>query len=340
MNSEWQTFLAEQGVTGEGAAGEQHPLQLPEAALCDLSSLGLVVIDGEDALPFLQGQLTNEVRQLPTNQWGVGAYCSPKGRMIADFRILRLAERVVLQLPAATQALLLKRLPMFVLMAKVKIAEASAELTSFGAWGDAVGDALRAQLGELPSEPGALLAWEGGAILRLAGEPSRWLLVGQSHTLQPLWQAVAPVATITGFDSWQLLEIRAGYPSIQAATSEAFVPQMCNLQLLGGISFTKGCFVGQEVVARMKYLGKLKRRMYYATVTCEQRPQPGDELFSAASSSGQGAGSVVVAAPSPAGGYELLVVCEIAAFEQGTLHLLGQDGPLLTLRPPPYGFEE
>jgi folate-binding protein YgfZ len=123
------------------------------------------------------------------------------------------------------------------------------------------------------------------------------------------------------------------------ATTEAFVPQMANLQLVDGVSFTKGCYTGQEVVARMQYLGTLKRRMYRVRVDSDSRPAAGTELFSASSASGQGAGRVVDARPSPDGGFEALVVCQIASMEAGDLRLGDAEGPALQAQPLPYAFE-
>ena len=119
---------------------------------------------------------------------------------------------------------------------------------------------------------------------------------------------------------------------------EAFVPQMANLQAVQGVSFTKGCYTGQEIVARMQYLGKLKRRMYRVRVDSPQAPRPGDELFSPHSASGQGTGKVVSAAPAPEGGYEALVVIEIAAADSGEVHLGAPDGPVLTFLDLPYAL--
>jgi len=126
---------------------------------------------------------------------------------------------------------------------------------------------------------------------------------------------------------------------IYTETIEAFIPQMANLQLIDGVSFTKGCYTGQEVVARMKYLGKLKRRMYLAHVDTEQRPLPGDELFSGGSESGQGPGRIVDARPSPEGGFDLLAVMEITRFDENDLHLLDANGPKLRFQDLPYSFE-
>jgi hypothetical protein len=149
---------------------------------------------------------------------------------------------------------------------------------------------------------------------------------------------VAGEATPVGPEYWALLDIRAGIPSVHAETSDAFVPQMANMQLIDGVSFTKGCYTGQEVVARMQYLGKLKRRMYLAEVTAPEPPLPGDGLYSPSSRSEQSAGRVVDACAVGGDRYELLVVVEVGAAEGGEVSL-GEGGPTLALREPPYGFE-
>jgi folate-binding protein YgfZ len=136
------------------------------------------------------------------------------------------------------------------------------------------------------------------------------------------------------------MDIRAGIPNVFEDTVEAFVPQMANLQLVGGVSFTKGCYTGQEVVARMQYLGKLKRRMYHARVDAGQPPTPGTEVFSPSSDSGQGAGRIVDAAASPDGGYEVLAVLQISSADANDLQLGDIDGPALQLMELPYAFEQ
>jgi hypothetical protein len=144
-----------------------------------------------------------------------------------------------------------------------------------------------------------------------------------------------------GATVWSLLGIRAGVPQVYGATTEAFVPQMINLHSIEGVSFRKGCYTGQEVVARMQYLGKLKRRMFLAHVDGSVAPKAGDELFSRETESGQGTGKVVDAQPAPQGGYDLLAVIHIAAVEAGSaIQLQDQNGPLLQFQPLPYTVDE
>ncbi|MCW8829043.1 MAG: folate-binding protein YgfZ [Gammaproteobacteria bacterium] len=347
MNSEWQNFLEQQGATiAEGAVHDygDPTAELKQAvegdSLCDLSHDALIRASGEEAGGFLQGQLTNDVRSASTTRHQLGSYCSPKGRMLALFRLFMRDEAYCLQLPASLLAPTLKRLQMFVLMAKVQLEDASDELARFALAGPSAEKLLQKHLGAVPVEEGESLSTDGITQLRIPGPQPRYILHGSFDAMQTLWQSLHDDgATPVGAEAGRLLDIHAGLPVVYPDTVEAFVPQMVNLQLIGGVSFKKGCYTGQEVVARMQYLGKLKRRMYLAHVDSEQPPQPGDELTSPHSASGQGAGKVVSAAAAPQGGYDLLCVIEIAAADSGEVYLGEIGGAALTLESPPYGFE-
>jgi folate-binding protein YgfZ len=170
----------------------------------------------------------------------------------------------------------------------------------------------------------------------MPGSTPRFALIGSADELIRIWESCESQAVPMDSNFWALQEIRAGVPTVYPETSEAFVPQMTNMQLIDGVSFTKGCYTGQEVVARMQYLGKLKRRMYLAHVHSEIAPKPGDELFAQGSTSGQGTGKVVDAQAS-GDGYDLLAVIEISSVEQGSVHL-GEAGPPLEILELPYEF--
>jgi len=168
------------------------------------------------------------------------------------------------------------------------------------------------------------VASEGDAIV-VGLAPDRFILLAPPHA------APAPNA---GADTWELASIRAGVPTITAATQEAFVPQMANFELLGGVSFKKGCYPGQEIVARMQYRGGLKRRMARAHVAGAERPQPGDAAYSGAFGD-QAAGTIVNAAPAPEGGFDVLVVAQIESIERGDLRWKSPGGPPLEIREHP-----
>jgi folate-binding protein YgfZ len=260
--------------------------------------------------------------------------------MLANFRVFERAQRIYLQLPASNLEPVLKRLRMFVLRAKVELEDASDQLARIGLAGDCAPPLLGGRFPGLPGAVGATSSQDEITLIRLpdAGNP-RFELLGPPADMQLLWQELAAHASPVNADFWALLDVRAGIPTVYPETVEAFVPQMANMQLVDGVSFTKGCYTGQEIVARMQYLGKLKRRMYLAHVDTSEAPKAGDPLYAPQNASGQGAGRVVDARPVPEGGYDLLAVAEIESAENGELRLHDAQGPLLTLRELPYSLD-
>lgn len=337
MNSEWQAFLESQGIGIEDGVAAPAPGNLGDCNLFDLGQFGLIRVSGEDAADFLQGQLTNDVRELAADSSQLSSYCSPKGRMMASFRLFRLGDDILIQLPRTRLGPILQRLRMFVLRSKVTLEDASDDLVQIAL----AGDCAPAILGDLaPAAADEAVQGDGLVVVRLAGDRPRFLAAGTPATITALWQQAAGTATPAGAAAWRLLDIRAGIPVVEEETVEAFVPQMTNLQLINGVSFTKGCYTGQEVVARMQYLGKLKRRMFRVSVDMDPCPAAGTELFSPRSASGQGAGRIVSAAPAPGGGCEALAVVETAVAESGEVHVGSNEGPVLTFLDLPYRFEE
>jgi len=324
--SNWQTLVTNQ-TPGQPV--------FPACALTDLAHFSLIRASGEDVRTFLQGQLTSDVRSVTPQQAQMSSYCSPKGRMLGSFLVFQRDEDLYLQLPGDRLEPLLKRLRMFVLRSKVTLDDVSESLARFGISGDCAA-------GLLPFAPAADNASEtrdGITIIRLPGDRPRFEVVGPAEALTDLWTQAAREAQQSDRGFWALMDIRAGMPTVFETTAEAFVPQMANLQLLGGVSFTKGCYTGQEVVARMQYLGKLKRRMYRAHIDVADMPVPGTEIHSPSSESGQGAGRIVDAAASPDGGFEVLVVLQISSAEAADVRLGDADGPALKLLDLPYAFD-
>ncbi|MGV6827229.1 MAG: CAF17-like 4Fe-4S cluster assembly/insertion protein YgfZ [bacterium] len=302
--------------------------------LSHLDHLGWIKVSGEDARTLLQGQLTNDINLVTPQQAQFSALCNPKGRMFSNFLIFEQDEALYLQLQASILEPVLKRLSMFVLMSKVEITDASPELASVGLSGT---DCIT---NENPDDqPLSCTASDDLVFLRPPGEEPRIQIVGPKEAIQSWLDANASRFEEADADLWPLLDIRAGVPSIHAETMESFVPQMTNLPELGGVSFTKGCFTGQEVVARMHYLGKVKRRMYHAKFQSDTVPLPGHEVFSASSKSGQGDGNIVDARATPDGSIEALLVTQTTSFDANDLTLT-QDGPAIEVSLPPYPFEE
>ncbi len=342
MNPNWATHLTRHGagIADDGRAtppADAASTDTADCTRCDLSHLGLIGVSGADAEPFLQGQLTNDVCAVTTGSAQLAGWCSPKGRLLALFRVLRSPEGLWLQLPRERLPEVLKRLRMYVLRSKVILDDLSDGPVPVGLAGPGAA-AVLARLGlPVPNPDHGQAAADGVTLIGVPGPVSRYLLLGDSARQQSLWDALAPSCAWADAHTWTLGDIRAGLPTVYTSTADAFVPQMVNLDLLGGVSFTKGCYTGQEVVARMQYLGRLKRRMYVGALESGAAPRPGDPLWSPASTSEQGAGTIVEAAPAGPGRFAVLAVVETAAADGDGVRL-GDGGSPLRLEPPPYGF--
>ena len=302
-----------------------------------VTSQGLIAVSGDDARTFLHSQLTNDIEHLGESEVRLAGYCTPKGRLQASFHVWRQADSVFLQLARDIQAPLQKRLSMFVLRAKAKLSDAGAGLVVLGFGGQAAGPALQALFGDLPAAPYSKIAHARGTLLRLAdafGWPRYQWLASPAEALAAL-PALTPSLALVGDDAWQLSAIHAGVPQITLKTQEQFVPQMVNYELLGAVNFKKGCYPGQEIVARSQYLGKLKRRTALASVA--SAAHAADEVF-AVLDPDQPCGMVVNAAPDGQGGSAVLVEMKLAAMD-GEVRLGSAQGPLLQLLPMPYPLD-
>ena len=300
--------------------------QLTSGGSVPLPHWGLIRARGADAVTFLQGQLTNDVVTLDLTQARLAGFCSAKGRLQASFVVWKLAEdELLLACSASVLATTLKRLSMFVLRARCKLTDASAELLLHGV----VGDGARALIGD--AAPWTQRPIPGGTGVRLpdaAGVPRCMLALEPTHAF-----VNTPALAL---DTWRWLEVQSGIPIVEAATVDRFVPQMLNYELVGGVDFQKGCYPGQEIVARSQYRGTIKRRM--ALFEVDAVAAPGQEVFHG-DDPGQPAGMVVNAAPQPDGiGSAALVEVKLAALERGSLHLGSHDGPRLRRAALPYAL--
>lgn len=341
MNSNWNSFLSQQNTAPSSAlsAGQIEASDGDTIGLFNLEGFSLVRVAGEDALEFLQGQFTNDIREVSEAHFQMNSYCTPKGRALANFRVISDGQGYLLQMPTASAEILLKRLPMFILRSRVEITDLSQQWACVGLAGNGASELLQSLELPAPGSAGESATASGVTACRLQSQPERFLLLGQTEAMKSAWSRLQERATPGPLTTWNQLEIRAGIPWISAETREAFVPQMINLQLIDGVSFTKGCYTGQEVVARMRYLGKLKRQMYLAHLESGELPEAGTDLFCSASESPQGAGKVVNAVTDGEGGADLLAVIEIDSASNGEIRLRDADGPKLELRRLPYDFE-
>jgi folate-binding protein YgfZ len=341
----WNDLLLAQGARHSATEQPHVPdfgrtfsaAELAAGFVAVTGGLGVIAVSGDDAATFLHNQLTNDVEHLGQGDVRLAAYCSPKGRMQASFLMWRTAEAVFLQLPQQLQPALQKRLSMFVLRAKAKLADATPEVI-LGFGGAAAGKVLEGMFGALPAQPYTRIDHALGTLLRLAdafGAPRyQWLTTAAQA--QSAWPTLSAALIPAGNDAWQLSAIHAGVPEITLKTQEQFVPQMVNFELLGGVNFKKGCYPGQEIVARSQYLGKLKRRTALASI--DTTANAGDEVFSA-SDPDQPCGMVVNAAPNGKGGVDALVEMKLAAIEQDDVHLGSASGSALHFQPMPYPLD-
>ena len=289
-----------------------------------LSQLGVIGARGAEAAKFLQGQLTNDVASLGPMQARLAGFCSAKGRLQASFVVSSAgAGEFWLVCAASVLPATLKRLSMFVLRSQCKLRDATAEAALWGL----AGAPARAQIGDLPVWGQREAA--GTTTIRLpdAGGLARCMVSAPADALVSDWPAIA-------LEHWCWLDVQSGIPTIEAATVEQFVPQMLNYEIVGGVDFQKGCYPGQEVVARSHYRGTIKRRMFLFDVAAAA--SAGQEVFHADDAS-QPAGMVVNAAPRPDGaGWSALVEVKLAALEAGGLHLGAPGGAMLRLGALPY----
>ena len=307
---------------------------LPAAMLCALDSAGIVQIEGADAAAFLQGQLSNDVRALGPGTWQHTTLNSPKGRMLANLVLWAEADGYRALLPAELAAPIRKRLAMYVLRSKATVTDETAAWQAWGVAGPAAASLLHERLG-LEAEGHRVGANGSARLLQIA--PACLMLLAPRQDAARITDALAQVSTVTP-EVWDRLMIRAGIPTITAATQDQFVLQTTNLDALDGVSFDKGCYTGQEIIARTQYLGRLKERLFPWHAE-DASVIPGTRLYSGVFGE-QACGTVVNAAPAPDGGADLLAVVQTAAVDAGDVRLGSPEGPLLQRLPLPYALPQ
>lgn len=346
MKSDWKAFLEESGaefssgrVQHFGNPGREQQVALSGLVFADLEYMGVIAVHGQDAGSFLQSQFTNDTNSLDELSSQLNAYCTPKGRILGLMRIFRQGHTWYLRLPADSIEAVIQRLRMFVMRLNVTLEDVSENFLRIGVSGAAASDELGSAATDVPSGIDAVMHRGDLTIVRVPGLQPRYEVYASSITAAcELWDSLNVHGAPVGESSWRLLEIQAGLPSVFSATAELFVPQMMNLELIKGVSFKKGCYPGQEIIARMHYLGTLKRRMYLGRIASDKAASPGDSLFPAGEKV-QAVGRIVDAQPHPDGGQQALAVLQIASAEAGDVFLGAADGPAFTLQSLPYSLE-
>jgi folate-binding protein YgfZ len=335
----WIDFLASRGarpddgiVASFGDPAGELAAAGGQTVVADLSHFGLIAFSGEEAQAFLHGQITNDLRGLGENAAVFAGYLSPKGRMLANFLVMRRGADVLVMLPEALREGIQKRLSMFILRSKVKARNAGDDWVRLGINGPDAAALVVEVLGcAAPEGMMAMAQGERAFALRLGD--GRFDLFVAPDAAPAAWERITTRARPVGVAAWDWLMVRAGVPVVLPPTQDHFVPQMANMEILGGVSFNKGCYPGQEIVARSQYLGKVKRRLHLAHLDAQARP--GDELY-APDPADQAAGVVANAAPAPGGGWDVLAVVLNPSVEAGEVRLKSRDGAKLSFQPLPY----
>lgn len=348
MNSEWKTYLENDGaeftddgrVISFGNPERERRVTTTGNIICDLSHFGLIAAYGEDAIPFLQGQFTNDIQAVDAQHSQLSSYCNPKGRMFTNFLIIKREQTYYLRLPQALLEPMLKRLRMYLLRSRVTLEDANAAWVRMGLSGPNATDLLQDALDSPPPQQvGATLTQNGLTVVRVMGIHPRFEIYGLIESVRGLWNKLNVHSAPVGASCWGLLNVLAGIPVIQPETSEVFVPQMANMELIGGVSFHKGCYTGQEIVARMHYLGNLKRRMYRVQIDA-MTAQAGTEIIATHDPEGTVVGHLVEAYRHPDGDLAGLAVLQIASVSEGKkLHLGQRKGPEVIVGELPYPLD-
>lgn len=297
MTADWQQFLEEAGFTfsGTGEPGVETAGAFdPEVQLVDASALVVVEVSGEDAFEFLQAQTCNDLSQVTATQGQLNGYCNPKGRLLALFTVLKVDSGFLLIVPKVIVDGFIKRLSLFILRAKVCLrVREDLHLAGILLAAELVGSkefsngSIQWPAATFSVADESLLANREHLRVRYPSHPDssilRWLLIGSVESIGVDWRSITQAAAadnfgIATYDAWRAADILSARASVVSSTIESFIPQMVNLQLIDGLSFKKGCYPGQEIVARMQYLGKLKRHMRWFSVKLAVAPEAGTRL--------------------------------------------------------------
>jgi len=351
VNERWINFLSQTDLAdfGSGASGSANHASIdsePQTLVCDLSSdYQLIAFAGPDAVPFLHGQLSNDVQALTPDTCQYSAYHSPKGRVLATMLLWLDGDGVYAQVPTEVAEGLHKRLSMYVLRSKVKATLAGDRYIRMGLGGAGAAAILDQLSIRYPAKDLGLhrtqsVGVSGTAVvvdrlLRLPGHRYE-ILLSDADAAVAVWRALQQAGAAPARPTaWRWLTVRSGVAEILAKTQDQFVAQMLNLELTGAISFTKGCYPGQEIVARAQYRGAVKRRTFLVHTEDSSAVTEGDPVYGA-DPVGQEVGTVVLGAPAPRGGADLLACLHVDLARSGPMRLGRPDGPPVELRDLPY----
>lgn len=293
----------------------------------------MLQFDGADAQSFLQGQLTNNVAALDATHSQYTGYCTPKGRLLAVMLLWQHHGAYRMLLPCELCEAVRKRLAMYILRAKVKASDVTPHLQLFGLGGKGAAELATGIAGTAPVDAHDAVHNDDVSVIKLP--EARYLIVAALSAAAAVEARLAAAAAVCAETLWDALDVAAGIPNIYAATQDQFVPQAVNLDLIGALSFNKGCYTGQEIVARAHYLGRVKQRMVRARLPANEMAAPGDKLFSEPYGE-QASGMIVSASDAKAENREVLAVVQSGNIDKGGVHWRTPDGPTLQIVSLPY----
>jgi len=337
MNNDWKQYL-QTNITpcsGEPAGNKKAD---NTNIICAISQFSTLVVAGEDAASFMQGQFTNDVEKVDENHSQLNAICNNKGRMIANFRLFKHQQNYFLNLKSDLTEKTIQHLQNYILRAQVVIQDITEQLIHIGVSGDHATELLSPFIQNLKQGADSITFNDDYIAICVAGSKPRYEIFCSFKHAKDLWEKISERADIVNPSAWDYLNIQAGLPFIDANTSEEFVPQMANMELINGLSFTKGCFTGQEIIARTHYLGKQKRRTYRIKITAKTEPVAGEKLATDTSTENQYTGTLITVCPISEDEYEALAVIQIKSAEEGKLKLKNADAKI-SLLDLPYSLE-
>ena len=336
----WHDFLQQQGfsILQQGGIHHSNASQGAEAYVTDLSNYGTLTLTGPDASKFLQGQLTCNLDQLKPEQGLAGAYCSPKGSVISNFDLLQVNDQVMLHMAADVVESVNTALAKYIVFSKAKLHNQNNDWVRLGMWGQKAHEALE-QVCPVPSQDRQVAEFEHGFVFCSNAAQQRYVIYCQPDAAIDLWLQLADHARPTSTAQWEISQIKDGLIYVSEEVSQHYVPQMLNLQEMGSINFQKGCYTGQEVVARMQYLGKLKRHLYLGRITSTTPIQVGMQID--ASKRGN-IGRITSLAQADDSLYWFTAVINIKEAEdpEDTLSIGGVDVSQVEIDPLPYAIDE
>jgi len=337
MHPNWQKFLENEGAIFEddkllSFANKNHKQSI-ENIITDLSHLSLVEVTGDDAEDFLNGQFTTNIKQLAKHHLQFSAWCNPKGQVKTTFFIYRHETGFNILLPDELLESFLKQLQMYIMRANVNLIDKSDELVRVGILTN--NNLLNELMASAPEKEGDITIQNGVHCLHMfcsKNNSQRYIFIGSTENLTILWKEFLQHNTPVRTTIWELLDIQAGYPWLSPQTSEKFLPQMLNLDIIEGLDYQKGCYPGQEIIARLHFRGQLKRNLYFATCSFNARPEIGDQLFANDIESSVGN---IINAQIFKDEYYLLAIIEKEMIRKD-LSLREPNGKTIKLQPLPY----